>query len=53
MTTLGERHHCADMDMDHQVTKKENGPDHATWFRKAEESRRATRIIADPLNIKP
>jgi ribonuclease P/MRP protein subunit RPP40 len=53
MTTLAERRHRADMHMVHKILKNENSLDHTIWFEKAVESGRATRITADPLNIKP
>jgi hypothetical protein len=41
------------MHMVHKLVRKENGLDPGTWFEKAADSGRATRITADPLNIKP
>jgi ribonuclease P/MRP protein subunit RPP40 len=53
LTTLAERRHRADMQMVHKLMMNENGLDHNTWFERAADSGRATRLTADPLNIKP
>jgi hypothetical protein len=53
LTSLAERRHRADMQMVHKIMKNENGLSSTTWFEKAQNARRATRITADPLNIKP
>jgi hypothetical protein len=51
--TLTERWHRTDMQMVHQIMRAENGLDPRARFKTAANSGRATRVIADPLNIKP
>ncbi len=52
LTTLQERRHRADMQMVHKLMKGENRLDPRIWFERAADSGRATRITADPMNIK-
>jgi hypothetical protein len=53
LTTLEERRHRADMQMVHKLLKSKDGLDYSVWFERAADSGRATRITADPMNIKP
>jgi hypothetical protein len=53
LTTLAERRLHADMHMVHKLMKNENRLDYNTWFERAADSGQATRLTADPLNIKP
>jgi hypothetical protein len=53
LTTPPERRPPADMQMVHKITRERDGLDLRKLFERAADSERATRITADPLNIKP
>ena len=52
LLTLEERRHQADMCLMHKIMHGIGGLDHATWFERASESVRITRVAADGLNVK-
>ena len=52
LLTLEERRHQADMCLMHKIMHGIGGLDHATWFKRASESVRITRVAADGLNVK-
>ena len=52
MESLEERRHQADMHMVHKIMREEGGLHHSTWFEKASEQVRVTRVAADNLNVR-
>ena len=52
MTTLEERRHQADMALVYSIMTGKVDVDSATWFSPATDSGRATRVTADPLNVR-
>jgi hypothetical protein len=52
LNTMAERRQCMSMQMVHKIMRAEDGLDPRTWFERAADSERSTRITADPLNIK-
>jgi hypothetical protein len=52
MPTLEERHHQADMAMEHKLTNRRGGLDPAQWFEMAADGARATRSAANPRNLR-
>ena len=52
LQSLEERRHQADMCMMHKIMHGIGGLNHETWFEKASDSARVTRVAADNLNVK-
>ena len=52
LQTLEERRHQADMCTVHKLMHGVGGVDYRTWFEKASDSERVTRVAADSLNVK-
>ena len=52
MLSLAERRHQADMCLMHKIMHGTGGLHHQTWFERASDSDRVTRVAADSLNVK-
>ena len=52
LQTLEERRHQADMCTVHKIMHGQGGIHYRTWFEKASDSERVTRVAADSLNVK-
>ena len=52
LQTLEERRHQADMCMMHKIMHGLGGIEYGTWFEKACDSERLTRVASDSLNVK-